>query len=111
MTPANLTENRRLEPSRVKARYLGILQELSIRLSETPPKAMKYSDLCNSNKLSESRVCEVLKELEDGGYIKKIEVEGQPYYTLWKWGIMLLESEHSYALMTVLEMAYDIEVR
>jgi hypothetical protein len=99
-----------IEPSKVKSRYFWILDDLSKSLSENPPRPLRCSDLLKQSDISERRVYEVLSELENGGYIKKIEIDKQPYYILWKWGVLLIEAESINAI-GLLEFMYNMEVR
>jgi DNA-binding HxlR family transcriptional regulator len=101
---------KRLNPTEVKSRYLWILTELSNSLMADHPKPMTFSELRKCNHISQSRFYEVLMELENGGYIKRIEIKEKPYYILWKWGVLLLEASTMNAI-GILEFMYDLEVK
>lgn len=108
MQNASLTE-KRINPLEVKSRYLWILSSLADSLSGESKKPLRFSEMKRHNGISDPQLYKALAKLEEGGYLKKIEVNRRPYYILWKWGILTLEAESLNAI-GLLEMMYSMEV-
>jgi Fe2+ or Zn2+ uptake regulation protein len=96
----------------VYSRYMVVLRVIKDYETQNPPCLPLYSDLQEKTKLCNSTFCRALNLLEDGKFIKKFEIDGKSYYSLRKWGEMMLEldEKHDYwAWLIALQAVYNID--
>jgi DNA-binding Lrp family transcriptional regulator len=98
----------KLMPSDVRARYKFVLEALYNNLRAETPRLSGFSELHHNGKLSKRQFYEILKAMEESDYIKRVEVEGNPYYILWKWGFLVVESD-TVGKITALDWVYLLE--
>lgn len=90
----------RLMPSEARSRYKTII--------EATLEPLTFSQLYKKGGLSKSQFYGVLVRLEEGSYIKKIEARGEPYYIIWKWGHLTLDSD-TMGKLFALDWIYEVE--